>query len=322
MERQVDAAAIAGNVATIVAGCDALVCGVVKADGYGHGADVAARAMLEGGASWLGVVDVAEALALRAAGVDAPILAWLHAADPDLLTAIEAGVDVGVSSLAQLEAAALVGATVHLKVDTGLGRNGVPLGQWSAVVERAAVLQASGAVRVRGVFSHLAGAGDASDAAQVTAFAEACAVAAVLEPELRHLANSSATLALPGAAHDMVRVGIAAYGIHPDGDDAEGSAATAAGLRPAMRVTGTVRDGVLDVGARHGLLPASGAPVLVGDRVVPVVEVCATSTALAESVSGDAVLWGDPARGEPSAIAWAIAADTIGYEVVTRMAAA
>lgn len=320
--RHVDAAAIAANVATVASGTDALVCGVVKADGYGHGAVVAARAMLDGGASWLGVVDVDEALALRAAGIDAPILAWLHAASPDLAAAVAASVDVGVSSVAQLEQAAAAGATVHLKVDTGLGRNGVPAGAWAAVVERAATLQATGSLRVRGVFSHLAGAGAASDAAQVAAFADACALARVLEPELLHLANSSATFALPGAAHDMVRVGIAAYGIHPDGDDAAGSAATAAGLRPAMRVTGAVVDGVLDVGARHGLLPAPGAPVLVGDRVVAVAEVGVLSTTLVERVSGDAVLWGDPERGEPAAVAWALAADTIGYEVVTRMAAA
>lgn len=320
--RHVDGAAIAANVAGVSARTDALVCGVVKADGYGHGAIVAARAMLEGGATWLGVVDVVEALALRAAGIDAPVLAWLHAAEPDLAAAVAAGVDVGVSSAAQLDRAALVGATVHLKVDTGLGRNGVPMGEWASVVERAAALQAAGSLRVRGVFSHLAGAGAASDAAQLAAFVDACAIAQVLEPELRHLSNSSATLALPGAAYDMVRLGIAAYGIHPDGDDAAGSAAAAAGLRPAMRVTGTVVDGVLDVGARHGLLPAPGAPVLVGDRVVPVDAVGSTSTTLVEPVSGSAVLWGDPADGEPSAIAWALAADTIGYEVVTRMAAA
>jgi alanine racemase len=322
MRVEVDAAAIAANVAVLAERSGAAVCGVVKADGYGHGALVAARAMLDGGASWLGVVDVAEALALREAGIEVPILAWLHAADPDLAAAVAAGVDVGVSSLAQLEQAALVGATVHLKVDTGLGRNGVPAGEWGAVVERAAALQAAGAVRVRGVFSHLAGSGAASDAAQVAAFAEACAVAAVLEPEVRHLANSSATIGLADAALDLVRVGIAAYGIHPDGDDAEGSAATATGLRPAMRVVGVATDGILDVGARHGLLPAAGAPVLVGDRIAHVAEVQATSTRLAEPVSGAAVLWGDPARGEPTAVAWAHAAGTIGYEVVTRMAAA
>ncbi len=320
--RHVDAAAIAENVATILRGTDAALCGVVKADGYGHGAVVAARAMLEGGAAWLAVVDVAEALALRAAGIDAPLLTWLHAADPDLAPAVAAGVDVGVSSVAQLERAAAVGATVHLKVDTGLGRNGVPMGEWAAAVERAAALQAAGSLRVRGVFSHLAGAGAESDAAQVAAFAQACDVAAVLEPEVRHLANSSATLGIPRAAHDMVRVGIAAYGIHPDGDDAQGSAATAAGLRPAMRVTAEVERGVLDLGARDGLLPAPGAPVLVGDRLVAVAEVGARMTTLAEPVSGDAVLWGDPSRGEPTAVAWALAADTIGYEVVTRMAAA
>ncbi|QCR20829.1 alanine racemase [Agrococcus sp. SGAir0287] len=322
MARAVDASAIVANLQTIVRRTDALVCGVVKADGYGHGAVLAARAMLDGGASWLGVVDVDEAIALRAAGVEAPILTWLHAAEPDLAPAVAARVDVGVSSLAQLEQAAEVGATVHLKVDTGLGRNGVPMGEWPQVVARATALQASGRLRVRGVFSHLAGSGPDADAAQAAAFADACALAAGLEPELRHLANSSATLAAGGVALDMVRVGIAAYGIHPDGDDAQGSAAAAAGLRPAMRVTGSVVDGVLDVGARHGLLPAPGAPVLVGDRVVPVAEVGVAATRLAEAVSGAAVLWGDPARGEPSAIAWAHAAGTIGYEVVTRMAAA
>ncbi|GAA2171445.1 alanine racemase [Agrococcus versicolor] len=322
MRVEVDASAIAANVAAVAAQAGVGVCGVVKADGYGHGALVAARAMLDGGAAWLGVVDVAEALALREAGIDVPILAWLHAADPDLAPAVAAGVDVGVSSLVQLELAALVGATVHLKVDTGLGRNGVPLGEWEAVVARAAALQAAGSVRVRGIFSHLAGSGAVSDARQRDAFVAACDVAAALEPEVRHLANSSAAMGLAGAGMDLVRVGIAAYGIHPDGDDAAGSAATAAGLRPAMRVTGVATDGVLDVGARHGLLPAEGAPVLVGGRIVPIAEVGVATSRLAEHATGEAVLWGDPGEGEPTAVAWALAAGTIGYEVVTRMAAA
>lgn len=321
---EVRPAAIAANVARMHEVTETPVLGVVKANGYGHGAVVAAQAMLDGGATWLGVVDVAEALSLRASGIDAPVLAWLHSADADFAAAADAGVDVGVSSAAQLEAAAAAGATVHIKVDTGLGRNGVPFWQWRQVVEVAESLVADG-LRVRGIFSHIAGSGAESDLAQVARFEEALRVAEPLGATVRHLGASAAALTFEATRHDLVRVGIAAYGIHPEanapGSPGGGLPAARLGLLPAMRVRAAARAGVVDLGYRDGLLPSIGAPVLVDGVTTRVTSMDATTLTLDARRSGDAVLFGDPADGEPSVDDWADAAGTIGYEVVTRMPA-
>ncbi len=322
MRVEVDAAAIAANVRTIAARVGVPVCGVVKAAGYGHGAVLAARAMLDGGAAMLGVVDLAEAVQLREAGIDAPLLAWLHGPAVDFRIAARHGVDVAVSSIAQLEAAAAAGATIHLKLDTGLGRNGIARGDRAAAIARAIEL-ADGGARIRGAMSHLAGSGRAADLAQLRDFEAALAAAAPLDLELRHLANSAGALALPEARLDMVRIGMAAYGIDPDGPArGDGSGAVAIGLVPAMRVSAGFVDGVAPAGLDAGLLPAIGAPVAIDGSLAHVVEVDAGATRIAPALTGDGVLWGDPARGEPSADAWAVAARTIGYEVVTRMGGA
>lgn len=326
MRVEVDPAAIAANVALLRERLGVPVCGVVKAEGYGHGALLAARAMLEGGAAMLGVVDLAEAVALRDAGIDAPVLAWLHGPGADLRIAADRGVEVAVSSLAQLEAAAAAGATIHLKLDTGLGRNGVARGDRPAVLARAAELAAEGA-RIRGAMSHLAGTSREADRAQLADLLGALE-ASPLEVELRHIANSAGALALPEARLDMVRIGMAAYGVDPEGPS-EGRGAEALGLRPAMRVVVDLAGGVAAAGLDDGLLPAVGAPLVVGGRrraqVVEVGPGHLRAMQLDRSLApldGEAVLWGDPARGEPSVDAWAAAAGTIGYEVVTRMAAA
>lgn len=315
--------AISANVASLVDRLAMPVMGVVKANGYGHGALVAARAMLDGGATWLGVVDIAEARALRDAGIRAPILAWLHAADADFGAAAEARIDVGVSSVRQLEAAARAGAIVHAKVDTGLGRNGVPFREWDAFVERAEELVADG-LTVRGIFSHIAGSGAAFDGGQIERYRSALERASALGASVRHLGASAASLFLPASRFDLARIGIAAYGIHPEanapGAPADGSDARALGLVPAMRMAATAHAGVVDVGFRDGLLPAIGAPVLVAGRVRRVATMAPDSLTLDEPCDGEAVLFGDPAAGEPSVDAWARAAGTIGYEVVTRMA--
>lgn len=321
MRVEVDPVAIAENVRVLAARVGVPVCGIVKAAGYGHGAVVAARAMLDGGAAMLGVADLAEAVALREAGIDAPLLAWLHGPRVDFGVAARRGIDVAVSSTAQLEAAAAAGATIHLKLDTGLGRNGIARGDRAAAIELAIAL-AHGGARIRGAMSHLAGSGRDADLAQVRDFEAALAAAAPLGLELRHLAASAAALALPEARFDMVRIGMAAYGIDPLGPAAgDGAGAGALGLLPAMRVTASFADGVARAGLDDGLLPAIGAPVVVDGRAARVVSVDPCALRIAPALSGEGVLWGDPARDEPSADAWAAAAGTIGYEVVTRMAA-
>jgi alanine racemase len=176
-EARIDLGAISANVRTLRAATGApLVMAVVKADGYGHGAVASARAALAGGADRLGVVDIREALALRAAGVEAPILTWMHAPGADFAAAIEHDVDLGLTSLRQVreaaDAARRLGrpADVHLKIDTGLGRAGVTAAEWPGVVAEVAALVTEGVLRLGGVFSHLANAGREEDLAQVRAF--------------------------------------------------------------------------------------------------------------------------------------------------------
>jgi alanine racemase len=347
-EARIDLDAVRGNIAAIrriVA--PARVMAVVKADGYGHGAVAVARAAVEAGADQIGVADLDEALALRRAGIEAPILAWLHAPDADFAEAIDAGIELGISSAAQLERAA--GAAVHLKIDTGLARNGVAPADWPAVVARAVELERTGVVRVRGVWSHLANAGAEATELQRQRFDRAveAARAAGLDPELRHLAASEAALALPELRYDLVRVGIAMYGLPP----APGMDVAALGLRPAMELAGAVAavrrvpagEGVsygflhrterettlalVPLGYADGLPRAAtgGAEVAIGGRRHPVVGRIAMDQIVVDvgdapvEVGDRVVLWGDPATGAPSAEDWASAAGTIGYEIVTRV---
>ncbi|WP_277208638.1 alanine racemase [Isoptericola croceus] len=217
---------------------------VVKADGYGHGMLPAARAALAGGATWLGAATAAEALGLRAglAGADVRVLVWLLTPGAPFADLVRADVDVTVAApwaLDEVAAGARAAgrtARVHVKVDTGLSRGGVAAGDLPDVARRAAALEASGELRVVGVFSHLACAdepGHPSIARQAAAFTAALEVtaAAGLRPEVRHLANSAATLTLPELHLDLVRPGISVYGLAPGpllgapGDH---------GLRPAM----------------------------------------------------------------------------------------
>jgi len=358
-EASIDLDAVRRNVATIaerVRPAEVMV--VVKADAYGHGAVPVARAALEAGASWLGVADLDEALALRQSGISAPVLAWLHAPDASFVEAVVRDVDLGISSTDQLDAAARAAAevsetaNVHLKIDTGLSRNGAPPEQWRRVVDAAAAHERAGRIRVRGVFSHLANTDAETDAAQVAAFehALAAASAAGLHPELRHLASTAAALRVPAARFDLVRIGIGTYGVSPYGD---GTTAADLGLAPAMtlraRIVAVRRvEAGTAVSYDHtwraerattlALVPlgyADGVPrqasnrgeVLLAGRRRPVVGRIAMDQFVVDvgddavEVGDPVVLFGDPATGAPSADDWAGAADTIGYEIVTRIGA-
>jgi alanine racemase len=242
----VDLAAVRANVARLrtVAGA-ASVMVVVKADAYGHGLVPTARAAVEGGAGWLGVAFIEEALALRAAGVQVPVLAWLATPGEHLEPAVAASIDLSaaapwaVREIARAAVAAARPARVHLKVDTGLSRGGATAADWPELVEAALKAQAEGVVEVVGLWSHLVH-GDQpahpTTALQIDAFRQAVTFAerAGVVPLVRHLANSGATLCVPDSHFDLVRVGIAAVGLSP----APGvSSATGFGLRPAMTLT-------------------------------------------------------------------------------------
>ncbi|MFE5671152.1 alanine racemase [Agromyces sp. NPDC056523] len=332
------------------------VMAVVKADAYGHGAVAVARAAVEAGVDWLGVADLDEAIALRGAGIEAPLLAWLHDPDARFVAAIVRDVDLGVSSVRQLEAAAEAAgaagrvANVHLKLDTGLSRNGIAAADWPAAVDRAVELERDGRIRVRGLFSHLSNTSPDEDAAQLDAFLRGVEVAeaAGLHPELRHLASTAAALRFPEARLDMVRIGIGLYGVPPYGD---GTTAAELGLRPVMTLRGriaAVRRVDAGTGASYGyawraerettlaLVPlgyADGVPrqasgraeVAIGGTRHPVVGRIAMDQFLVDvgdaevGVGDEVVLFGDPATGAPSADDWGDAADSIAYEIVTRI---
>lgn len=324
---------------------------VVKANGYGHGAVPAARAALAGGADWLGTADVDEALALRAAGVDAPLLAWLHRADADFAEAAAARIDLGVSSLDQLErvAATAPAATVQLKLETGLSRNGVAPEAWPVVVDRAAALEREGRLTVRGVFSHLANTSPESDAAAEAAFADGVRRAreAGLVPELLHLAATAAALSRDQSACTMVRTGIGAYGLSPyaDGDAAAAGLVPAMTLRTEVAATRRVAAGagvsydhtwrapaatnlaLVPVGYADGIPRAASnrAEVTIAGRRRPVRGRIAMDQLVVDlgddevRVGEPVTVFGDPATGVPSAAEWAAWACTINYEIVTRL---
>ena len=353
----VDLDAIAANTAVLRERVARPLMAVVKADGYGHGLVPAARAVLAGGADFLGVAVLEEALALRAAGVTAPLLAWLHGPGTDYAAALAADVEVSVNATWALdEVVAAVRATgrparLHLKVDTGLSRGGATPEDWPGLVAAAARAQADGEIEVVGLWSHMIYA-DApthpSIAAQVTVFEEAVALArgAGLTDARLHLANSAATVALPNTWYDFVRPGVALYGLDPLGGNAADH-----GLRPAMTVQAPVAltkrvpagSGVsyghayvterettlalVPVGYADGVPRAAGnrAPVLAaGAQRTIAGRVCMDQFVLdvgdAAVEPGDAVvLWGPGDRGEPTAQQWADAVDTIHYELVTRI---
>lgn len=354
----VDLAAIRHNVRTLrglVAPAQLMT--VVKADGYGHGMVEVAAAARAAGTDWLGVATVDEALTLRAAGDVGPLLCWLDVPGERYSEAIQRDIDVTAYTLAELDAIAGSAHHVHrparlqLKVDTGLSRGGATAGDWPELVASAARLQDRGLVRVTGVWSHFACSdepGHPANAAQEQAFRAALTVAeeAGLRPEVRHLANSAAAVLRPSSRFDLVRCGIAAYGLDP----APGETPDL-GLVPAMTVRARLvlskpvaagagvsyghtwtadRDttvGLVPVGYGDGVpRHASGlAEAWVGGRRRPVRgRVCMDQFVVdldgeLPDAGAEVVLFGTGRQGEPTAQDWAEACGTINYEIVTRV---
>ncbi|MBM9462035.1 alanine racemase [Aeromicrobium sp. YIM 150415] len=328
---------------------------VVKANGYGHGMVPIARAARDAGADWLGVARPEEALALRSAGDDGPVLCWLETPGAPFAELVEAGIEVTASSAEQLEeilAAAPSRPRVQLKVDTGLSRNGARFGaDWSALVRAASRAQDGGRVQVTGVWSHFACADEPDNPA--SAEQEAVFIGAVdelrgagVEPGLRHLSNSAGILTRPSAHFDLVRVGIASYGIDPD------PAVRFPGVRPVLTARARLaqvkeveagarvsygyrwtadhptRLGLVPVGYGDGLhrTASNRAEMGYAGRRVPVrgticMDQCVIDLGELPARRGDLVtLFGPGDDGEPTAEEWAQAAGTIGYEIVTRLA--
>jgi alanine racemase len=358
---EIDAAAITANVRRLREHApNAGLMAVVKADGYGHGALVAARAAVAGGADWLGVAQLDEAIALRRLGVDARMLTWLYAPGADFVGAVGAGIDVTVSSvaaLAEVEAAADAlgtSARVQLKVDTGLSRNGAFGRDWTDLVSAAAQAEADESVDVVGVWSHFVYADEPQHPtvrAQHARFEEALrdVERAGLRPELRHLANSAATLTNPDVHYDLVRPGLAVYGLSPV---PQIGGPGHFGLREAMRVTARLANlkrvpagtgvsyghqyvtdretvlGLVPMGYADGIPrnATNAGPVAVGGRRATVSgRVCMDQFVVDlgpdfdGSVGDPVVVFGREGDGEPTAQDWAVATGTINYEIVTRI---
>ena len=354
----VDVAAIRHNIRRLAEFTRTPVMAVVKADGYGHGMVPAARAAREAGATWLGVATLDEALGLRDSGDVGHVLCWLTVPGDDLVPAVLRGIDVTAYTVAELDsladAARRAGrrARVQLKIDTGLSRGGATFADWPDVVARARAGEEAGFWRVTGVWSHFSSSevpDDPANEAQEKLFREALDVAeeAGLRPEVRHLANSAAAILRPSARLDLVRCGIASYGLDP----APGLTPADLGLRPAMTVQADLALvkqveagaavsyngrwvapqattlGLVPVGYADGILrsAANRAEVLVAGRRRPIRgSICMDQVVV--DLEGDepapgvpAILFGPGTAGEPTAQDWAEATGTISYEIVTRV---
>lgn len=354
-EATINTAATTANTARLRELTGTPVLAVVKADAYGHGAVRTARAALAGGAVMLGVTDLSEAFELRMAGVHAPILSWLNTPGADYARANAEHIALGVSSIAQLHEVAASAtqtapATVHVKLETGLSRNGVSPADWPEMFSELLRLQHDGSIVLDGIFSHLSNTTDEDDRAALALFLEGvdAARAQGLRPRVRHIAATGAAIVLPEARLDMVRIGIGLHGLSPF--PARMTAAEL-GLRPVMTLRGqvaAVRRVPAGAGLSYGyryrtdrettlaLVPlgyadgvpraaSNRAPVRIGVKTFQVSGTIAMDQFIVDvsdsdvAVGDDVVLFGDEADGDPTAEQWAAASDTINYEIVTRV---
>ncbi|XAS68040.1 alanine racemase [Micrococcaceae bacterium Sec5.7] len=337
---------------------------VVKGNAYGHGLLDVARTALDSGADWLGTAQLSEAIALRSAGIESPVLSWLYLASQTsdvIREALEFDIDVSLGSLDQLEVLAGISkdlshpAYVHLELDSGLSRGGARAEDWPELVARARQAELAGTVVVRGVWTHLAWAdvpAHPGNAAAVAAFELAVAEAreAGLNPELRHVSSSANILERPEFHFDMVRAGLAIYGLAP----ADHLEPADFGLRPALSFTAPlvmIKKVPAGTGVSYehqaityeprflGLIPlgyADGIPkgisgrsvVQIGGRKVPVIgKVCMDQfmvdlgpDLMDVTVSDTAVLFGDPGFGAATADKWGSAIGSHGDEIINRIA--
>jgi alanine racemase len=329
---------------------------VVKADGYGHGAARVARAALAAGAAELGVATVDEALALRADGITAPVLAWLHPPGLDFGPALLADVEIAVSSVRQLDelldAVRRTGrtATVTVKVDTGLNRNGVAPALYPSMLTALRQALAEDSIRLRGLMSHMVYADQPDNSIndiQAQRFSDMLEQARDqgVRFEVAHLSNSSATMSRPDLAFDMVRPGIAVYGLSPVPELGDMGLIPAMTVKCAVVLVKSIRAGegvsyghtwiaerdttvaLMPIGYADGVFRSLGGrlDVLINGRRRPGVgRICMDQFLVdlgpgpIDVVEGDeAILFGPGGRGEPTAQDWADLLGTIHYEVVT-----
>ena len=353
-EAIVDLSAIKSNVELLKKTSGTKLLAVVKADAYGHGLIPVAQAAISAGADYLGVALLEEAVSLREAGISAPILAWLVQPGSDFAQAIALDIDIAAASLKALSEISLASqqvqkkARVHLEVDTGMTRGGF-LAEWDQL--GAAHVQD---IEIVGVFSHFARADEPAEKQnqdQMARFAEMVAKLEALgfSHLIKHLSNSAATLKNHAAAFDMVRTGIALYGLSPDVTTLGTSSALA--LRPAMQLRAalylvkdvpagtpvgygasesTSRDtrlGVITMGYADGIPRiARSAGIWHNGKRAPIIGRVSMDQFVVDlgpdskAQSGDWVtIFGNGSHGEYTADDWGAASQSINYEIVTRI---
>jgi alanine racemase len=351
-EARIDLDRIKASIKHLIELSDSSVMAVVKADAYGHGLVPVARAALEAGAASLGVALLEEAISLRKAGITAPILAWLVPPGSDFKLAVDNEIELAASSIKALEEIGAVKSTnrprVHLEVDTGMTRGGF-LGEWGTLDAHHVAK-----IDIVGIFSHFARADEPEEKQneeQRNRFKE---MVATLESFgytniVRHLSNSAATLKDKQSRFDMVRVGIAMYGLSPDVKSLGDSASL--GLKPAMQVraklhlvktvpanspvgygatahtTAETKLGIVAMGYADGIPRiAQGAGVFVDGKRAPIIgrvsmdQFVVDLGADSKATTGDwVIVFGDGATGEYTADDWGLASNSINYEIVTRI---
>lgn len=356
----IDLSAIEHNVKRLLSGTRAAGLAVVKADAYGHGLVPVAKRALSAGATWLGTALLEEAIALRDSSIDAPIIAWLTPISDDFESAIRKRIDLAIPSIEHLHAvmksseALGISPRIHLEVDTGMSRGGA-LNEWNSLLVETAKFANCGKLEVVGIWSHFARAdepGHSFNEEQRENFNLRVAEAKELgiTPKLLHLSNSAATLSNSSAHFDLVRLGIAMYGLSPDFEKMGGSESL--NLKPAMSLRAqlhlvkevpagsqvgyggtaiTSRDtklGVVAMGYADGVPrnANSNAGVLVGNRKAPIIGRVSMDQFVVEigndsiAHAGDwAYLIGSEGGDGYTADAWAMACGTINYEIVTRI---
>ena len=351
-EARIDLDRITANIQHLKDVSQTPVMAVVKADAYGHGLVSVARAALDAGATSLGVALLEEAITLRKAGITAPILAWLVPPGSDYQLAVDNEIDLAASSIKALEEIGAVKSNnrprVHLEVDTGMTRGGFLI-EWGKLDAHHVAN-----IDIVGIFSHFARADEPEqeqNEQQRNRFKE---MVATLESFgytniVRHLSNSAATLKDSESRFNMVRVGIAMYGLSPDVKTLGDSAAL--GLKPAMQVraklhlvktvpanspvgygataytTAETKLGIVAMGYADGIPRiAQGAGVFVDGKRAPIIgrvsmDQFVVDLGLDSSAnSGDwVIVFGDGSRGEYTADDWGAASSSINYEIVTRI---
>jgi len=357
---EINLSAIAQNFKSIKSRTTADVLAVVKADAYGHGLIPVSKALEEAGADWFGTALLEEAINLRKAGILKPIISWLTPLGEDFKSAIDLDIDLGIPSIDLLDevikAASLTGKTarIHLEIDTGMSRGGV-LSEWDQLIKSVLAGVNLKQLKVIGIWSHFARADEPDELMnqeQLSLFEQKVnqAKAAGIDAQFIHIANSAALFTNKSAHKNIIRSGIALFGLSPDIKTIGNSSSL--GLKPAMKLkaklnlvkevkagssvgyggTAVLKSdtklGVVALGYADGISRSTNnlAGVFVDKKRAPiigrvsmdqfVVDLGITSTA---KTGDEVIVFGDGSSGEYTVDEWAKAANTINYEIITRI---